>query len=139
MALFRGGRHRIEADVCKKHDGSAGQHPGIAIRHEWVPVRRIDCAGRAQDEYQDGDYLDDDDNVVSLGALAHAAHQQIAERQQDQQSRNIEPASCKLAFDDHGPRELGRQVNAKKVLQNIAEVCRKAHRDTHVGERVLED
>ena len=104
-----------------------------------MPVCGVDGVGRAEHEHQNGDDLDDDDNVIGLGALAHAAHQHIAEHQQDQQGRDVEPASCKLAIDDYGPRELGRQMNAKEVFDDIGEVGRKPDRDTHVGERVLED
>ena len=51
---------------------------------------RLDKAGGRKDEREDGDDLDEDEDVVGAGRLANAAHQDDGEHHHDEERRDVE-------------------------------------------------
>ncbi len=90
FALFGSGGDRIEADVGEEDDGAAGEHARPAIGHEGVPVDGLDEAGCRSDEREDGDDLDEDEDVVGASGLADAADEDHGEDHDDEEGGDVE-------------------------------------------------
>ena len=104
-----------------------------------MPVSRIDRARGAAYEKQNGHDLDHYDDVVGFRAFAHAANQEVAQDHEDQQGRQVEPASGELPFNDRGRGKLLRQMKSEQVLQDVVQICGEPHRDAHIREGVLKN
>ena len=90
-------RHRIESDVAEENDGTAGQHALPAVRHERVPVHRLDVSRREHNEKKDGHKLNGDHDAVRAGGFTNPQNKQDRQQHDNQQPDQVEmksPASC---------------------------------------------
>ncbi len=87
LGFFGGGGDRVEADVGEEDDGAAGDDAGESRGREGMPVRRAHQHAADHQEEHDGAELDGHHDVVGLGRLAHAAHQQDGENEDDEKRR----------------------------------------------------
>ncbi len=85
--LFRGGGDGIESDVGEEDDGSAGDDAAETRRREGMPVAGFTSAPPTTRKTRMAPILMATMMLLAFGGLAHAAHQQHGENENDQESR----------------------------------------------------
>ena len=112
LGFLRGGRHGVEADVGEEDyagaAGDAGPSEGsersLIGRHEWMPVRGCDLRMAKQEQGCDDDEgencadLDEYDERIEVGGLAHSDDQDRGHKRDHEIGGEIENAASLGSF-----------------------------------------
>ena len=130
--------NRVEADVGEKDDGAAGEHSAEARWRKGHPVALVHQHAAHDEEERNGGNLDGHHDVVDLGRLAHAAHQQPAQDHDDEKGRHVEVSARPLAVSPYRRRPSLRQ-DESELCELRLQISGKADADGYVADRVFQN